>query len=305
MARTPNPTTPEPMDNPDITERATEIVRAADAAELMVNDETRALATRLRYTGSLNPAALEDGIAEAKAMINHGLFALGARLLLLKEQCGHGEFLACLERQEIDARLAQRTMQSTIKFSNAATSPHLEKLSKSALLELAVLDEGEAEDLIDGKAVRGIEPDELATLSIKELRKRLRAAKEDAAAKDRLIASKNARLDTLETELGKKLATPPQPDEQLVELHADLSRQTLQSVAHLDAGIRAVFTRLADHHAAYGGDSGAIMAGALDQIERITRMLREDFALSDMDDVQDFLASLQATPGAAPLTEGL
>jgi hypothetical protein len=305
MARAPTQTDTTPVDAPDITDKVTEIVRAADAADLMVNDETRALATRLRYTGSLNPAALEDGIAEAKAMINHGLFTLGARLLLLKEQCGHGEFIACLERQEIDVRLAQRTMQSTVKFSNAATSPHLAKLSKSALLELAVLDEEEAEDLIEGKAIRGIEPDELATLSIKELRKRLRAAKDEVEAKDRLIASKNERLDMLETELGKKLATPPQPDEQLVELHADLSRQTLQSVAHLDAGIRSVFTRLTDHHAAYGGDSSAIMAGALDQIERITRILREDFRLSDMEDVQGFLASLQATPGASPLVEGL
>lgn len=170
---------------------------------------------------------------------------------------------------------------------------------KTALIEVARL--GDKESFIELA-------EEIIAKHTKEkeaLTKRAESAEEEAAAKDRLIASKNERLDTLETELGKKLANPPEPDELLVELHADLSRQTLQSVAHLDAGIRSVFTRLADHHAAYGGDSGAIMAGALDQIERITRMLREDFALSDMDDVQDFLASLQATPGAAPLTEGL
>ena len=305
MARTPTKTDTTPVDTPDIADKVSEIVRAADAAELMVNDETRALATRLGYTGSLNPAALEDGIAEAKAMINHGLFTLGARLLLLKKQCAHGEFMGALERYGISQALANKTMQVTYRFSGSSTSTNLSQLRKSAIFELAVLDDDEAEDLIEGKAVRGIEPDELATLSIRELRQRLRAAKDEAQAKDRLIASKNERLDTLETELGKKRAAPPQPDEQLVALHEDLSRQALQSVAHLDAGIRSVFTRLTDHHAAYGGDSTAIMAGALDQIERITRILREDFRLSDMDDVQDFLASLQATPGAAPLVEGL
>ncbi|ANJ66045.1 hypothetical protein A9404_00415 [Halothiobacillus diazotrophicus] len=305
MARTPRQTVLDPVAVPDITEQATELVRAADAAELMVNDETKALATRLRYSGSLNPAALEDGIAEAKAMINHGLFTLGARLLLLKEQCGHGEFIACLERQGIELRLAQRTMKVTERFSKTGTFPLLEKLSKTALLELAVLDEEEAEDLANGMAVRGIEPDEMDTLSFKELRKRLREAKADAAAKDRLIASKNERLDTLETELGRKRAAPPKPDERLVELHEELSRQALQAVANLDAGIRAVFTQLADHHAAHGGDSSALMAGALEQIDRAARMLREDFTLTDAGDVQDFLASLQSTPGASRLVEGV
>lgn len=170
---------------------------------------------------------------------------------------------------------------------------------KTALIEVAKL--GDKESFIELA-------EEIIAKHTKEkeaLTKRAQAAEEEVAAKDRLVSSKNERLDTLETELGKKLANPPEPDELLVALHADLSRQALQSVAHLDAGIRSVFTRLTDHHAAYGGDSSAIMAGVLDQIERITRILREDFQLSDMEDVQDFLASLQATPGAAPLTDGL
>ncbi len=92
-----------------------------------------------------------------------------------------------------------KQMQATYRFSNSSTSHHLAKLSKSALLELAALDEKETEEPADGKAVRGIEPNELATPSIKELCKRLRSAKEEAFAKDRLIASKNERLDTQPT----------------------------------------------------------------------------------------------------------
>lgn len=282
MARRPAKTVQEPIETPDITEAAAKIMRAADAADLALSENTHALAQQLRYTGSLHPAALEDGIAESKAMINQGLFTLGARLLLLKEQAPHGEFIACLERHDIDIRLAQRTMKSTLKFSNTATSPLLEKLSKSKIFELAVLDDEEIADLTDGGSARGITLDEVDRMSVTELRKRLREAKAESEAKERLLADKNTRLDELHKELhqrkAKKIGEVP-PNFELEELHQETAEYHQYLVAKLDAQMRACYTRIEDHHAVHGGSSREIMGAQLDQIQRILTELRETFAL--------------------------
>lgn len=295
MARTPNQTVLDPVDTPDILPAATDIVRAVDTHAAEITENTQALALQLGYSGSLHPDALCEGIHDGQARIHMELFAIGGRLLLLKEQSLHGEFTKRLSDLDISPRVAQQLMQVALKFSKANPNSHLERLGKTKLLEMLILDDDEIKELIEDGSARGITLDDVDRMSVSELRKRLREAKADTEAKERLIANKNERLDTLETELGRKHASPPAPDEALLTLHQELARQTQQSLAGLDAGLRSAFTRLADHHTAHGGDSGAIMAGALDQIERVTRMLREDFALGDAGEVQDFLASLQQT----------
>ncbi|HBA35077.1 MAG TPA: hypothetical protein DCZ12_13175, partial [Gammaproteobacteria bacterium] len=152
------------------------------------------LALQLRYDGPMHPDALEAGIADARSRIAAELFGMGARLLLLKEQCEHGEFMDRIGRLGLDHTLVNRTMQATLKFSNSAISQNLEKLSKSKLFELVVLDDDEIKELEYAGSVRGISIDDIDRMTVSDLRKQLREAKQLTEAKDKLIENKNKQL---------------------------------------------------------------------------------------------------------------
>jgi hypothetical protein len=271
--------TPAPLPE-GVLENAQAIVRAADALETQVSENVKALAAQLGYTGSLHPVALEDGIAESKALINQGLFALGTRLLLLKEQCAHGEFLKTLERHGIEERLARRTMQATLKFSNRATSPDLTRLSKSKLFELAVLDDEEIKVLTEGGSVRGLTLDEVDRMSVSELRRALREARAEREATARLLADKNAKIDELATKLSArqsavKAETPADRAEQLRrEL---LERAGAAEVAVL--ALRPYLAALRDHGEQHGLDHQALMSGAMAQVRAALERLADQFDL--------------------------
>ncbi len=145
---------------------------------------------------------------------------------------------------------------------------------KTALIEVAKL--GDKESFIELA-------EEIITKHSREkeaLTKRVTEIEEDTAAKDRLIASKNERLDTLETELGKKRAALATPDAVLADLHVRLIRDVDQTVAHISATIRSYFAQVFDHHEAHGGQrSDALLLGAIDQMHRALIILKEDFGL--------------------------
>jgi len=117
-------------------------------------ENAKALATRLRYDGPLHPDALEAGIADARARIAAELFGMGARLLLLKEQCEHGEFMERCQRLGLERNLVNRTMQATLKFSNSSLTSNLANLGKTKLFEMLVLDDEEVKELEYAGSVR-------------------------------------------------------------------------------------------------------------------------------------------------------
>lgn len=158
---------------------------------------TRALAQQLGYDGPLSPDILQQGIVESKVRIEHELFAIGARLLLLREQSAHGEFLLRLEALDIDPRAARRYMQVSLKFPNAATSPHLAKLGKTKLFELAMLDDEELSVLEAEGTVLGYKADELDRMSVREMRAKLKEAIATNAATDKLLAAKDQKLNQM------------------------------------------------------------------------------------------------------------
>ena len=139
MARKPNPDVFEHQDKePVIPDSVGEAANRMVQVSFEQQENAKALALELRYDGPMHPDALEAGIADARSRIAAELFGMGARLLLLKEQCEHGEFMDRVERLGLDHTLVKRTMQATMKFSNSAMSHHLEKLSKSKLFEFTV-----------------------------------------------------------------------------------------------------------------------------------------------------------------------
>jgi hypothetical protein len=176
-----------------VSKSATEI--AAWQAQASVN--ARAVAQQLGYDGPLDPGILQQGIVEGKARIEFELFAIGARLLLLREQSAHGEFLQRLETLEMDPRAAQRYMQVALKFPNATSNAHLAKLGRTKLFELAMLDDDVLAVLESDGTVLGYKPDELDRMTVKEMRVKLREALATNEATEKLLANKDKKLNEL------------------------------------------------------------------------------------------------------------
>ena len=217
------------------------------------SEKIRELASTLHYSGSLHPDALEAVAIEAQRYIQAGLFALGTSLILLRESCDHGDFLGRLDRIGVEPRVAQKAMQIARRFSNAPMSTHLESLGKSKLLELIVLDDEQIEELTTTGHTGELALDDLATMSVKDLRATIRNLRGDAEATEKVLAGKQAEITKLERKLSKPGYTP---DQTATELH----KQMVQTVGHemlaLHGQIAKVATVVQDVYAT--GDTTAI-----------------------------------------------
>ncbi len=219
------------------------LIAAAEAAtQLAVIDherteKVRALATTLHYTGPIHPDALEAVAIEAQRHIHAGLFALGTSLILLRESCEHGDFLDRLDRIGVEPRVAQKSMQLARKFSNAPMSAHLENLGKSKLLELIVLDDEQIDELTTTGQTGELALDDLATMSVKDLRNTIRSLRGDVEAKDAVLAKTNEKLTKLQVQLKKKVvADTDWPDalEPISEQIAAAGRKVATGMSELE-----------------------------------------------------------------------
>ena len=169
------------------------------------------LATQLGYEGDLTVGSLEDGIRLYQRRTIEDLFELGKRLLLLKEQCQHGEFQNRVELLGFDPSLARRLMTATLKFAKQETSPVLKTVkTQSKLLELIVLDDEEIKVIAEGGSIGDISLDTIETMSVRDLKKALREAKaaveskdQDIKAKDLIIQKKDQKANELDEKLTK------------------------------------------------------------------------------------------------------
>lgn len=163
-----------------------------------------ALAVQLGYDGAIAVGALEDGIRLYQRRTIEDLFELGKRLLLLKEQCEHGEFVNRVELLGFDKSIARKLMVATLKFSKVETSPLLKTVkTQSKLLELIILDDNEIDVIEQGGSIGDVNLDSIETMSVRELKKALREAKSDNEAKDQVIKNKDEKLNKQDTELNK------------------------------------------------------------------------------------------------------
>ncbi|RJF96919.1 hypothetical protein D3870_21365 [Noviherbaspirillum cavernae] len=134
----------------------------------------------------------------------------GARLALIRSQEPHGEWMAACERLNLEVRTAQRMINAALKFSNTTTSSHLDRIGTSKLFELLVLDDDDAGTLAQGGEVEGIgDLDDIARMTVRELRAALRELRAESAAKDKLLEAKNRKLDQLTAQLERKKAGTP------------------------------------------------------------------------------------------------
>lgn len=171
----------------------------------IANENATALASELGYDGSLTVGALEDEIRFYQRRTIEACLELGKRLLLLKELTPHGEFKQRIELLGIQYRMAAKFMAATLKFSKVNSSSLLAAAgTQTKLLELVMLDDGEIEALENGETACGMTLDEIETMTVSELKKALRDARENDEAKSRLLAEKNNKIDELSASKGKR-----------------------------------------------------------------------------------------------------
>jgi hypothetical protein len=131
----------------------------------------------------------------------------GSRLVLLKEHEDHGNFHKSLERIGLAPRAAQKLMQAALKFAGPKAQLAT-RLDKTKLLELVSEDDDELAELADGGSLKGLTLDEIDAMPASELRKALRASKakatEGADISERLLASKDDKINKLERELRER-----------------------------------------------------------------------------------------------------
>lgn len=172
---------------------------------------------------------------------------VGRGLTVLKAASGHGEFIDRLDALGIEESVARRFMQSAMKLSKRATSHVLTKAlgSQSKLFEMLILDDEQIEELELTGQTGELKLDEIATMSVKELRAAVRAAKQedskavadlkaDAEAKDKVLADKNAKIDQLEMRIHKLENRSGEWHPRVFEICMENTRALGFAMMHLD-----------------------------------------------------------------------
>ncbi|MCM1321627.1 MAG: hypothetical protein NC041_07135 [Bacteroides sp.] len=189
---------------------------------------------KLKRKQEINARFLEEGerynlnlcLEKAKMyqdQMASGLLGLGAQLLLLKANEEHGNFVAAVESLGLAYRSASYAMSAALKFGNVQTSAHLVELGKEKLRALTVLDDDQAQDLVNGGEVEGLgNLDDVAQMTVRELRKTLREVRSERAkmqedhekaikAVEEVVRKKESKISELEMEVAGR--QPPTKEE--------------------------------------------------------------------------------------------
>lgn len=243
----------------------------------------RAVALQVGYqlpADCTDPDLIQRDISANMRRSVEACLEVGRGLAVLKAACEHGQFLARLDVLGIDHSVAKRFMQAATKFSNGATS-HLLKAagSQSKLFELLVLDDEQVEELELTGQTGELKIDDVAAMSVKELRAKLRELRHELKATEEISAEKTQRIETLQRE-AKRIAAAP-PDQVQADLQAESTRIANDVRGGIIGALRQALIAL-DRHGAPGAAPTVFMAGLVGQLEDDLRALRAEFALPEV-----------------------
>ena len=253
----------------------------------------RAVAAQLGYqlpADCTDPDLIQRDIAANMRRSVEACLEVGRGLRVLKEACEHGQFLSRIDALGIEVRVAQKFMASAAKFSNAASTPLLKAAgNQTKLFEMLVLDDEQIEELELTGQTGELKLDDIATMSVKELRAALRETRENAEAQSRLLADKNAKIDELAAKLTTKkprVQTPP-PDTEGQEIRKEASQFAFEAESVVRGKLRAAFQSLAEHAEKHGMAHDDFMAGLLCQVEVSVKQLRGEFGVKEAPDGEE------------------
>lgn len=233
--------TPDDIAAAEIQMRQTE---AATALAVSQQDAmVRAVAQQMGYllpADCTDPDLIQRDISANMRRSVEACLEVGRGLVVLKEACQRGQFMARLDVLGIEQRVANRFMQSAMKFSKWTSTSTLESIgSQTKLFEMLVLDDEQIEELELTGQTGELTLDDIATMSVKELRAKLREERAERAATERLLADKRSELENTKRKVAKLELRMPTWDERTDDFKREISeRQNLLDkliAAHLEA----------------------------------------------------------------------
>lgn len=211
----------------------------------------------------------------------------GKRLVILKENEPHGDFIDIVESQlSLSKRTAQVMMQASLKYLSPKLEPKAQALAllgKTKLFELMTEDDEDLAELADGGTIAGMSLDDIDRMTSRELKAALREARETNAAQQRVLADKNEKIDSLSTKLEKKSRIqPPKPDEEVKKLRAEVTALAVEAESAIAVRLSSAFETLCAYCAENMIDIPRdFMAGLVCQLESTACSLRSTFDLPD------------------------
>ncbi len=190
----------------------------------------RAIALQVGYqlpADSTDADLIQRDIAANMRRSVEACLEVGRGLYALKEACKHGEFGKRLDVLGIEAPVASRFIAAARKFANLPTSANLTKAigTQSRLFEMLVLDDEQIGELALTGETGELKLDDIATMSVKELRSALRQSKQDHKYASEQQGKERERAEKAEKALkagGPK--APPPLSERLEEISEDIDK---------------------------------------------------------------------------------
>ena len=200
MANKPTPTT-ELVDIPmnmEVLEQERSALNSLALITAQQDSAVRAVAMQMGYqlpADCTDPDLIQRDISANMRRSVEACLEVGKGLRVLKEACAHGNFISRLDVLGIERTVAARFMQSAGKFSNVASTRTLNAIgNQTKLFEMLLLDDAQVEELELTGQTGELALDDVATMSVKELRAAVR--------KERLVANRMKMVnDELNTEL--------------------------------------------------------------------------------------------------------
>lgn len=123
---------------------------------------------------------------------------LGERLLVIKENESHGDFLEIVtQRLMMNPRTAQRIMAATLKMRAlpASSAKALTALGRTKLFDLLDESGDDIVELCNGGTIVGLALDDVRRMSARELSAALNDERNRSKAKDKVIAAKDQKIN--------------------------------------------------------------------------------------------------------------
>ena len=236
------------------------------------NANALAIAQQVGYQGTMTVGALEDEIRFYQRRTVEAILETGKRLLVLKELTPHGQFSTRVEMLGFAKTTAFRFMQAAAKTSKSSKLELLSSQVKNAsvFLELVTHDDDVLENLS--------EMDDIDRLSASELRARLRESTEEKAANEKLLESKNKRIDQLERANQRIKALPV--DDVAAALREEATKYLNEAQCAVRGNFRAALQALQESPDRDG--AATFMAGMVGQLMDDLNQLRDQFGLRDV-----------------------
>lgn len=258
----------------------------------------RAVAAQLGYqlpADCTDPDLIQRDIAANMRRSVEACLEVGRGLTVLKTACGHGNFIARLDVLGLDRFVAAKFMQAATKFSNVSSTAHLTKAigNQTKLFEMLVLDDEKLEELELTGQIGELKLDDIATMSVKELRAKLREARESLEDKDRVLANRNDKINELDQKLVR--ATRQVQAMTPVDIGEAIRQEAMEFASRAEVEVlamRTALSKMAEHRAQHGIAHDDYMAGLLGQVQLALNQLRSEFdikATPDGDDTPEWL----------------